>query len=260
MPDRSMPRFGFRSRGLPGLPAEQAAAALSGLGYDCVELCLEEADVRPDALDQARCAELRRSFAAGGIALASVSYHGDADAFAGRLVNQRLALEATARLGAPMLILNSERAVEPVRQWGELVAHLGELCRAAATAGVDVALEPEPGKVVGSSQDMLDLLAAVAAPRLKVNFDLGHAQCTDADPAAAIRRLGSAIAGLHLEDIHDRVHRHLMFGAGEIDFAAARQALEEIAYTGPYVADLVNLSDPPAMARQALAEMRARFA
>ena len=52
-----------------------------------------------------------------------------------------------------------------------------------------------------------------------MNLDVGHAAVTDPDPAATIRELGSAIVHLHLEDIRERVHRHLFFGEGDIDFA-----------------------------------------
>jgi sugar phosphate isomerase/epimerase len=253
------PKFGFRTSCLTGWTAERAAGELARLGYDCLELCLEPADVRPESLDEAHCAALCETFAGLGIAVASLSYHGDAEAPADRLLNQERAIGAAARLGAGILVINSERTVDRDRQWPELVSHLKKLCRLAEDAGVDLAVEPEPLLVVDSSEDMIKLLQAVDSPRLRVNFDIGHAQVTDDDPAASICRLGSAIVHVHLEDIQNRVHRHLMFGEGEMDFAAIRRALADIGYQGPYVADLFGQPDPPAAAESALAMMRQLF-
>ena len=55
-------QFGFRTGPL-GCSAEQAAAALAELGYDCLELCLESADVRPETMTEARAQELVRMLA-----------------------------------------------------------------------------------------------------------------------------------------------------------------------------------------------------
>ncbi|MBN1581716.1 MAG: sugar phosphate isomerase/epimerase, partial [Anaerolineae bacterium] len=104
------------------------------------------------------------------------------------------------------------------------------------------------------------MMRAVGSPRLKVNLDIGHAQITDDDLIVSVRELGSAIAHLHLEDIKDRVHRHLPFGEGDIDFAALRQTLGDIKYTGPYVVDLFGLDDAPGdIAARALASLRDLF-
>ena len=103
---------------------------------------------------------------------------------------------------------------------------------------------------------VLAMLAGVGSSALKVNLDLGHAQVTDDDPIMSIRQLGSNIVHLHLEDIKDRVHKHLLFGQGDIDFVGVRQALVDIGYQGPYVVDLFGLSDPVTTATEALASLR----
>ncbi len=255
-----MPQYGFRTGSFPGLTAEQAAGELARLGYDCLELCLEAPDVRPEQLDEARCHALRAAFARLGIAVASVSYHGDRDPLPERAANQEVAIRAARWLGSGIAVLNTEKAVERERQWAEHVRHLQQLCEVAEAAGVTIALEPEPLLVVGSSEDMDAMIEAVGSPRLRVNLDVGHAAITDEDVAASIRRLGDEIVHLHLEDIRDRVHRHLPLGEGDIDFSAIRAALGQIGYGGPYVVDLFNQSDEPsAVARRALEGLRRLF-
>ncbi len=255
-----MTRFGFRSGTLRGLAIEQAAGELARLGYDCLELCLEAPDVRPEHLTQARCVEIRQTLDRLGIGLASASYHGDNEPPTQRSANQERAIRVAQWLGADILVINPEKTLDRERQWAAHVAHLRKLCQLADKANVTLAMEPEPLLVVGSSQDMLDMMRAVGSPRLGVNLDIGHAKVTDDDPAASIRQLGSSIVHLHLEDIQGRVHRHLAFGKGDIDFAAVRQALHDVGYAGPYVADLFGQSeDPLQVAAQALTDMRRLF-
>jgi sugar phosphate isomerase/epimerase len=256
---RSLP-LGFRTGSLRQASTEQAAVELARIGYDCLELCLEAADVRPDEMTEARARALRQRFDDLGIGLASLSYHADREPPAKRAANQASAIRVAQWMGGEILILNGERSIDQERQWAEHVDRLGKLCELADPAGVTLAIEPEPLLVIGSSQDGLDMVEAVGSPALKVNLDVGHAAITDDDVAASIRTLGSAIAHLHFEDIAGRVHRHLPFGAGDIDFGSIRQALDEIGYSGPYVVDLFGQDmDPIQVATDALAAMQRLF-
>jgi sugar phosphate isomerase/epimerase len=168
-------------------------------------------------------------------------------------------------MGAEILILNAERSVDQDRQWQEHVTRFKGLCVFAEQAGVTLAIEPEPLLVVGSSQDALDLIDAVDSPQLKVNLDVGHAAITDPgrwvpSVADAVRLLGGQIVHLHLEDIAGRVHKHLPFGQGDIDFGALKAALAEIDYQGPYVVDLFGQDlEPRQVAEDALAALRRLF-
>jgi sugar phosphate isomerase/epimerase len=255
-----MTDFGFRTGIFAPWPIEQTAAELARLGFDCLELCLEAPDVRPEDLDEERCSEIRTTLDRLGIDLASVSYHGDREPLAQRRVNQERAVRVAHWLGTQLLVINSEKTTDRERQWQEHVTHFGRLCRLADELDVTLAVEPEPLLVVGSSQDMLDMVDAVGSPRLRVNLDIGHAQITDDDLVASIRRLGSTIVHLHLEDIKGRIHRHLPFGEGDIDFAAVREALADIGYAGPYVVDLFGQEEGPSdVAARALEALHRLF-
>ena len=128
-----MTLFGFRTGTFRGWPVEQSAARLAWLGYDCVELCLEAPDVRPEYLSESRCREIRRRLDDVGIGLASVSYHGDAESPPQRRANQQRAIGVCRWLGSPILVLNAERTVDRARQWSEHVQHWRELCQLGRT-------------------------------------------------------------------------------------------------------------------------------
>ncbi len=254
-----MPSFGFRT-GTFRQPIEETAVQLAAIGYDCLELCLEAPDVRPEHLDAARCDQIRAWLNEVGIALASLSYHADREPPEQRSVNQERAVHAAAWMDCPILVLNPERAVDPAQQWAEHVARFQRLCALADELGVTIAIEPEPLLVVASSADAARMIEQVGSPRLGVNLDIGHAYLTDDDLAASIRMLGDRIVHLHLEDMASGVHRHLPFGAGDIDFRVVRSALQEIRYAGPYVIDLFGQDRPPEeVAANALQGIRQRF-
>lgn len=255
-----MPEFGFRTGTFRGRTVEQAAAELAELGFDNVEVCLEAADVRPEELSEARCREIRATLDRLHIGLASVSYHGDREPYDQRRANQARAVQVARWMGTGILILNPEKLIDRERQWAEHVTQFQKLGRLAQELDVTLALEPEPLLVIGSTQDALDFMAEVGSPQLKINLDIGHAQVTDEDVAASVRSLGTAIVHLHLEDIADRVHRHLPFGQGDIPFDMVRLVLAEVGYSGPYVADLFGMDqDARDVAAQALVDMRRLF-
>jgi sugar phosphate isomerase/epimerase len=254
------PRFGFRTGSLPGATIEESIGKLAEIGYDCAELCLEPFFARAEELSESRCAAIRRALDSAGVTIASASYHGDSDEPSLRAANQRLAVQAARRLGADILVLNGERVIKLERQWAEHVARFRALAELAEREKVVLAVEPEPKLVIGSSADMAALIKAVGSPRLKVNLDIGHALLTDPDLAETVRQLGAAIVHLHLEDMKRDVHKHLLFGEGDIDFPALRTALAEIGYRGPYVADLFGQADAVTAATRALADMRRIFA
>lgn len=255
-----IPRFGFRTGSLPGTTIEQSIVKIAEIGYDCAEVCLEPFFGRAEGLSEQDCAAIRRALDRAGLTIASASYHGDSDEPTQRAANQRHAVQAARWLGAGILVLNGERVVKLERQWASHVARFRALAELAEREDIVLAVEPEPKLVIGSSADMLALIHAVGSPRLRVNLDVGHAFLTDPDLADAVRQLGAAIAHLHLEDMKAGVHKHLLFGEGDIDFSALKAALGEIGYQGPYVADLFGQQDAVASATRALPDMRRIFA
>jgi sugar phosphate isomerase/epimerase len=120
-----------------------------------------------------------------------------------------------------------------------------EITGKSTQAGVRIAIEPEPLQVVHDSRDMLRLIEEVGSPMLKVNLDVGHAYCTDDSVVESIRQLGPHIVHNHLEDIKDRVHKHLHPGEGDMDLRAVCEALAAVGFCGYYTIDLFSIADDP---------------
>jgi len=113
---------------------------------------------------------------------------------------------------------------------------------AARPVGLKIAIEQEPEHVIRSAEQLHALCEAFKGI-VFANYDVGHGAVLGEDPAAAVRLLGPHLSNLHLEDIKGRVHRHLMFGEGDIDFRALFRALRAIGYAGDVTMDLYPFKD-----------------
>jgi sugar phosphate isomerase/epimerase len=238
---------GFRTAGFHKWPIHRALAEIGQLGYDGVELCLEHPDCRPEALTAARCEQLASCCRNVGLGVASVSYHADNEPWEARRENVVRAIDLVRPLGTDILIINGRRADPPDQSQAldDLVSLLEVLLVRAAELGVRVAVEPEPGLAVGTSQEAQELLDRFGSPHLGVNLDVGHAFLTDEDVCATVRLLGPAIFHTHFEGMPADQHRHLLPGQGEIDLVSICRALRGVGYRGYCTVDLFAIADDP---------------
>ncbi len=135
-----------------------------------------------------------------------------------------------------------------------LIAGLAPVCEYAASQGVLVAFEPEPGMFIDSMRRFDELLDRFDHPALRLTIDAGHLHCQGETPIAdQLRRWASRLVNVHLEDMRAGVHEHLMFGEGEIEFPPVFAALADIGYSGLVQVELSRHSHQgPEAARRAI--------
>jgi sugar phosphate isomerase/epimerase len=252
-------KLAFRTGGFGSWKMDRILEELRGIGYSGVELCLEHSEHRPEKMNADLIQRTRQQLDRLGLGIASASYHADGEDMATRLPNTFRAIDIAADLGTDILVVNAERAKPETKkpQFEQVVERFKKLCEQAEKRRVTLAVEPEPGLIINDTPDMLELMRRVGSKRLAVNLDVGHAVCVGESLPATIRTLGKAIVHTHLEDIAARVHKHLLPGDGDINFAAMFQAFDEIGYNGYYTVDLFAISDNPSgWARSALERLR----
>lgn len=251
---------GFRTAGFRAWALRRALQCLGDLGYDGVELCLEHPEMRPETLSVDACLRWREAVAEAGLAVASVSYHGDGEPDAARSANQVRAVRIASDCGATVLILNGQKAApgNEAEQWRAFARHLRERVLPLATdLDLRVALEPEPGHFLHSSADLLRLLAELDSPAAGANLDVGHAWLTDPDILSTVRELGPRLYHVHWEDMPSGEHRHLVPGTGDMPLDALHAALMAVGYSGYYTVDLFDIAeDPKTPAQQSLMAVR----
>src|SRR2546421_5123272 len=175
-------------------------------------------------------------------------------------------LTLARELGAACITTEPGGPVEPGGSWAAalkmFVEGLKPVAEHAEREGVPLLIEPEPGLLIETADQFLELMQHVDSPAVGLSFDVGHAYCVGDDPAATIPRVAKYIRHFHLEDIAaTRVHHHLGPGEGAIDFAAALRAIHDIGYDGWVTIELYPyVDDPDLAARTALERVQAILA
>ena len=114
-----------------------------------------------------------------------------------------------------------------------LVEALAPIIAHAEKQRIRLAFEPEPGMFIDTFERFAKLDERIKHPLFDLTVDLGHVHCVEqGDIADHVRRWGSRIANIHIEDMKKGVHDHLMFGEGTMDFPPMIEALREVGYAG----------------------------
>ncbi|MHC4788751.1 MAG: sugar phosphate isomerase/epimerase family protein, partial [Planctomycetota bacterium] len=124
---------------------------------------------------------------------------------------------------------------------GPMVERTRRLAAAAEENGVRLAVEYEPGFLVGDAPALERLFEEVGSPALGANLDLGHVFLCESDPLGAIRRLGPRILHCHVENMARGVHRHLPPWEGDLDLRGYLCCLADVGYAGALALDLYDV-------------------
>ncbi|MER6685239.1 sugar phosphate isomerase/epimerase family protein [Streptomyces olivaceoviridis] len=254
-------RFGYGTNGLADLRLDDALALLADLGYDGVGLTLDHMHLDPLAPGLAdRTRRVARRLAGLGLDVAvetGARYvldprrkHGpslldpDPGARARRVDLLLRAVRVAADLGATAVHCFSGIVPPtdpgPAPAWERLTASLSPVLDAAASAGLPLAVEPEPGHLLASLADFHHLRRILGdPPALGLTLDIGHCQCLEPlPPADCVRAAAPWLRHVQIEDMRRGVHDHLPFGEGEIDFPPVLTALAATGYRGLTVVEL----------------------
>jgi sugar phosphate isomerase/epimerase len=162
-------------------------------------------------------------------------------------------IDIAASLGCPNISVTSGRMVpgmKPEKSLALLRGSIMEIMEHAGAKGIRVGMEYEPGLLVERAEELAYLIGEVADPNFGVNLDLGHSYLAGESPAHVAQTFGSRIFHIHIEDIKDRKHYHLVPGEGQIDFGGIAGALADINYGGFVTVELYTFPENPQEAAQ----------
>ena len=249
-----------RTQPLAKYPVLQALEVIKALGFDGVEICLENEDMAPGTLTPGIIAAVRQRVMELGLKPFSISYHVDylySDAY---FETSKMAIQMTPEFGTNLFIFSGPaRRTGGAAEFARMVERTRELAEIAERSGVIMAEEFEPDFVVGTTAQLLQLFAEVDSPALAANMDLGHVFLCDPDPVAAILDVGDRIVHCHIEGMATGVHDHLLPHEGDMDLKAYLEALRTAGYDGPLSLDLYK-HDYEAVAPDAIAYIRGLLA
>ena len=219
------------------------------------ELGFSRVDVRPDLVDTGKPAEVINAL---GLKVECMA--------ASFGMPEGVELDSADPEGTECAVAHVERALELSNALGANTAYLvpgeddsrGALTRyarglervaeRAAEKGIRLGIEHFPGRCLPTVGVTLDFLRGIGHPNLYLLFDIGHAQISGEDPAAAIERAGDRLAYVHLDDNDGESDQHLGLTDGVLSEETLRRAgaaLKEIGYDGAVSLELnAELAEP----------------
>jgi sugar phosphate isomerase/epimerase len=255
---------------------DEAAARIAAFGYEGLELMADVPHAWPAGLLPAAKRGILDSMAKAGLAFSNVNafmmnaiadrrqhywYPSFIDPEPNyrqvRIDHTRRALTLCSELGAPHIttepggpLAEGQRRKAAIDLFVEVLKPLAEH---AHEVGVLLLIEPEPGLLLETTDQYLEVAERVNAPSIGLNFDIGHAYCVSEDIPTAIAKLAPQIRHYHAEDISaERVHHHLVPGTGAIDFGQVFRSIHRTGYEGWVTVELYPfIDDPDAAARAA---------
>lgn len=275
-------RYAYGTNGLADLRLDDALAMLADLGYEGVGLTLDHMHLDPLGPGlAARTARVARALDRYGLTVTVETggryvldprrkHHPTlldpaAEARAARTDLLLKAVRVAADLGAHAVHCFSGTLPPGTPEhtaWPRLADGVGTVLTAARAAGVPLAVEPEPGHLLGDLAGFHRLRATLGESEceaLGLTLDIGHCQCLEPEPpAACVEAAAPWLRHVQIEDMRRGVHEHLPFGEGEIDFPPVLAALRAVPYGGLVTVELPRDSHAgPERARAAIAFLRA---
>jgi sugar phosphate isomerase/epimerase len=176
----------------------------------------------------------------------------------------KAAVDIAARVNAESVSLWSGTSDDHANEdelFARLAIGLRELLGHAAPRGVRLSFEPEPGMFIDTMVKFAQLHHEMAHPQFGLTLDVGHIHCQgDGSSVGHIQQWRNVLWNVHIEDMRRNVHKHLMFGDGEMDFDPIFQALRETDYAGPVHVELSRHSHNAVEVARCSFEFLRRFA
>jgi len=274
-------RLAFSTNAYLKHPFDEAARRIAILGYQGLELLADVPHAWPSGLLEIQKQGILKAMEKNGLAFSNINafmmnavndhrqpyWHPsfiepDRHYRQVRIDHTRRALSLCAQLGAPHITTEPGGPLAPGQSRREaidlFVEVLKPLAEHAESLGVMLLIEPEPGLLLETTDQYLEVAQRLNAPSIGLNFDVGHAFCVSEDLPRSIAKLAPHIRHYHVEDIAaTRVHHHLVPGTGAIDFAEVVAAIRATGYDDWLTVELYPfLDDPDAAARAALDVLR----
>ena len=229
-------------------PLEEAIRRIASFGYDGVEIWggrphAYRRDLSTGEIEALRALIAKHGLEVSGFIPAQFRYPTNLCISNERIRQDSVcyiqdSIETAASLGAPLVSIcpgHSLFGQGKEDAWERLKESLRTLSDFASERGIRLAIEPADRyetDLVQTSDDALRLLEELGLDNVGVVFDTGHGYILGEDLGEAVRKLGSALFHIHIDDNHGQRDEHLIPGDGTIDFAPFLATLQEVGYRG----------------------------
>lgn len=272
--------FGFSMNAFRQQELTDGVCSLAEIGYDGVEILLDEPHLFPGEADDEDVERVRALLADNDIAVSNCNafmlsgidlseeiraseYVRDTEDFhhpsfveysepdrRARIEHTKNALRTAAALDADHISIPPGGPIpERVSETEAMEAFVDGVRAVTETAeevGVDVLVEPEPDLLIETSDDFLAFIDRIDSPRVGCNFDAGHFYSVGEDPAELVDKLAEYTPHYHIEDIPaDRTHVHTQLGEGSMDINGFLETVADSDYDGFVTVELYTYGENP---------------
>jgi hydroxypyruvate isomerase len=251
----------FNTNALRQFGLARAFSEIAYAGYAGAEISLHASHYHPTTADESALESLASVIAESGLIvpclaagapdlLGSVPYEPSLVSVEGEDRDRRVAfiqtcLRLAERLRIPVVNVGSgflAPGADAGRARRALVDGI-KRCLEGSSGGVTLAIEPEPGMFIETTDQAIEVIEAVDCPAFRMNPDIGHIRTTESDFLQALRAALPYAVHCHIEDIRDRVHHHLIPGDGDIPFEAVFDVVEDAGFSGWVSVELYSQTD-----------------
>jgi sugar phosphate isomerase/epimerase len=272
----------FSSNAYIHFSVEEAISRIAAAGYTGIEILADVPHAWPAGLLEERKQSIREQLARYHLAISNVNafmmtavadprqpyWHPswidpDPHYRAIRREHTKRALRLAQELGAPCITTEPGGPLADGQTWEQAARlfydELMPCVELAESLQVRLLIEPEPQLMIETFGQYLQFARRIQSPWVGLNFDIGHAYCVGENPEEWIKRMAPFTRHYHFDDIAEsRVHRHLVPGAGAIDFEKTLAQIEATRYQGWITVELYPyIERPDDAARQARAHLTA---
>jgi hypothetical protein len=247
-------RLGYSTNSIGDIAPHEALGLLRDLGYESLAITLDHHLLDPLAESLAtEIVRWREALAAHGMAcvietgsrhlLDPLQKHEPTLVSAEATGRQRRvdflirAIDIAREMGASCVSLWSgvvRDSADEESLWRRLTGGLCPVLDHAASRGVALGFEPEPGMFVDTLARYGQLLERLGRPdHLRLTVDVGHMECMGERPIVEmLRPWVGRVVNVHIDDMLACRHEHLPFGAGDLDFPPVLELLATAGYSG----------------------------
>lgn len=256
-PQLGNPVFGIYEKALKPQPWKQLFEDVSSVGYDYLEISLDESDERLDRLNwtEAQFNEVRNLAYKNGIRLFSVCLSGhrmyplgsaNKDTEMQGMEIMKKAIRFCQRLGVRVLqVAGYDVFYEPhTNETGKrYIENLKKSVEMASIAGVMLAIEPVE-VFIDSVEKAMEVVTQINSPWLQIYPDVSNMMSLGIDPVLQLEKGKGHIVAVHIRDSLPNYFYNVPIGEGLLDFKAVFRKLKQMNYTGPYLVEMWNQEDP----------------
>lgn len=266
--NRVSPKFGLLTNPLASVPDE--IVRFRKLGFDYVEIGIEEPMATPRILEKQRKRILRLLDENGMTALGHTAYwvqfgSSHEEARRGWIKEAKAMIEVAAQLNLPLLNFHFYGKLGKVGAnqkststfLNNFTEAMRELAKHANARHVQLMLEnvPTAANGLGRMENFSAVLNNV--PQLMFHLDVGHAFIENRMEGvrAYIDSFADRLVHIHIHDNHGEEDEHLPLGAGKINFKKVVKWLKMINYSQTITFEVFTSNDDAARSREHLKKL-----